>query len=613
MCGIAGHIGKTRPTHPQIAAAIERLQHRGPDSSGVWTHDLGNGLWCTLVFTRLAIQDLRPTANQPFRSGSVTLVFNGEVYNFVELRSSLGEGPERFRTAGDTEVLARLLDRDGATALDSVEGMFALAWFDEADRILTLARDAFGEKPLLFHRSEADFWFSSEVLGLSAISGRQFPPNLAQVRRFLAQGYRSLHKVPETFHEGVEYLRPAEVMRVSPSGRIEERRSFWQARDEPLSTAPDYETAVLSARDRLVESMRLRLRSDVPVALSLSGGIDSTALLSIAVRALDTPLETFTVRSGDSRYDDSSIARQTAEAFAVPNEVVDVRDVDFLPELERQVRARGAPTLTISSYAQCLLMSRVASAGNKVVVEGVGADEIFAGYYDHHLAFLADLAKMDPSLHAVALAEWREGPGRFTRNPFLRNPDYLVEDPGNRAHLYLDTDFFQMLLVDAVEEPFTELESSTSLLRNRMLNEIAQETLPVLLGEADSNAMASSVENRSPFLDRHVVDWVFGLPETYLIRRGYGKALLRDAVQPWAPPEVLWDVEKRGFNLSLDQVLDLPDPRVQAELLRDSPIWNVVKQREFRELVSRVGPLSNSRSKFLFAFLSLRAFLEQAY
>lgn len=611
MCGIAGHIGRTRPSESQITAALRCLKHRGPDDTGLWTQDLGDGYTCTLVFTRLAIQDLTPAASQPFHSGPVTMVFNGEIYNFVELRSSMKAQGEPFVTDGDTEVLARLLARRGEAALDDVDGMFALAWWADDKRRLTIARDAIGEKPLHFHRMAHDFWFASEVTSLAAIAGRHFEPNLDQIRRFLTNGYRVLHKNDETFHLGVQQVEPGQIIRVDARGAVTSARHFWKPQSELVNDVPPYEVAVEEVRERLLSSLRLRLRADVPVALSLSGGIDSTALLAMSVLELMTPLKTYTVRSGDANYDDSSVAIETARLLGVSHDLVDVRDHDFLAELERQVRGRGAPVITISSFAQNLLMREVASSGDKVILEGIGADEIFAGYYDHHNAFLGDLARSDQDLHRQALSDWGHGAGKFTRNPFLRDPDYLVRDPYARDHLHLDSEQFGSLLLERPTEGFEELSLTPWILRNRMLNEIAEETLPVLLGEADANAMASSVENRSPFLDRNLVDWVFGLPETYLIRRGFGKSLLRDAVSPWVPPAVLWDQEKRGFNLSIGTVLKWHRPESRDEILRESPIWQVVDRDRLRQWLANDEHLTESQSKFLFSFLSCRFFLEQ--
>lgn len=612
MCGIAGHIGLNRPSPKRIADTIQRLWHRGPDSSGSWSHVISPQLSCTLVFTRLAIQDLSPAADQPFHAGPVSLVFNGEIYNFRELRMSRAVSSVPLETEGDTEILARLIALRGEAALSDLEGMFAIAWFNSETTRLTLARDAFGEKPLLIHRDSANFWFASDIAALAGISGIRFKPNEAHLRRFLVNGYRSLYKVPETFFEGVGEIGPGRVLSVSATGSIESSASFWSPRDGKEADPPTYAEAVQGVRERLVESMRLRLRSDVPIALSLSGGVDSTALLAIATKVLNTPLETFTIQSGDSNYDDSAIAKTTAEGYGVPNTPIDVRDFDFDNELKSQVLQRGAPVLTISSYAQHLLMSRVSDAGYKVIVEGTGADEIFAGYYDHHNFYLSQLANSGGEFFPDAVAEWERGAGRFVRNPFLKDPDYLVDDPTNRDHLYLDADFFRSLLVLPFDEPFQEVFFSSRLLRNRMLNEISEETLPVLLAEADANAMGASVENRSPFLDRQLFEFAFGLPDHYLIRNGFGKAILRDAVLPWAPTGVIYDQEKRGFNFSMEQVIDLRDNARQQELLRASPIWDLVNRDRLADLIAPGSPLPNSRSKFLFSFLSVRAFLEWA-
>jgi asparagine synthase (glutamine-hydrolysing) len=587
------------------------LRHRGPDDDGVFQAWLGSGVSFTLAFARLAIQDLSDAAAQPFTTESGTLAFNGEVYNFHELRRDLQGLGVSIGSSGDTEVLARLLTVFGTSGLERVEGMFALAWWDSVQDRLFLARDAFGEKPLLWMKSESDLWFASEPRALAAIAGTTLVPNQAQIERFLVNGYKSLHKTTETFFEGVNALPPGAALVFDASARLVAQRNMWRPCDsDSIDEDMSYEYAVGGVRDRLVQAIQMRLRADVELGITLSGGIDSTVIAAIATRLLGKSMKAFTIASGDPLYDDSGIASQTASSLGLDHQVVTLDRASFITNLEDLVAGRGEPIATVSSYAQAILMRSIGSSGVRVVLEGIGADEIFSGYYDHHLAFLADMYNSDPAVFDRALEAWIQKTQPHVRNPYLRNARYLVDAPASREHIYLDAPEFGKFLRRDFREAFHEEAIGTPILRRRMLNELMYETVPLLLREADFNAMASSVENRSPYLDRDLTQWMSKVPTRHLVRAGLAKSILRDAARPWAPAEVLNDSQKRGFNLGIGQLVDLGDHKTRRELLRESPIWEIVDIDQMRELVRTTQRLRNSQSKFLFSFLSTRAFLE---
>jgi asparagine synthase (glutamine-hydrolysing) len=281
----------------------------------------------------------------------------------------------------------------------------------------------------------------------------------------------------------------------------------------------------------------------------------------------------------------------------------------FVERMRLLVGCRDAPVYTISYYAHALLMSRIASDGFRVAVSGTGADEIFSGYYDHHLAYLAHVSQ-GGSAAGEARTAWERNVRPFVRNPHLSDPDLFVARPEFRDHLYLGADRYAALLTHQWREPFTEEVYSSDLLRNRMLNELLHETVPVILHEDDSNAMCWSVENRSPFLDRSLVEFCNRVPTRHLVRNGLAKALLRDAVRGIAPDVVLDNPRKTGFNAPITSFLDTSDPAVRAWLLQDSPIYDHVERAAIEALLNR-ATLPNSDSKFLFSFVSSKLFLDE--
>jgi asparagine synthase (glutamine-hydrolysing) len=273
------------------------------------------------------------------------------------------------------------------------------------------------------------------------------------------------------------------------------------------------------------------------------------------------------------------------------------------------VRYHDAPIYTITYYAQWLLMRSIAAAGYRISVSGTAADELFSGYYDHHLAYLQEISG-DQALQARSLAAWQEHIKPVVRNPYLSNPRLFIDAPEFRDHIYLDAEEFAKYLKFEWHEPFAESHYVPDLLRNRMLNEMFHESVPVILHEDDLNAMFYSIENRSPFLDRHLFEFCNSIPTRHLMQDGRTKAVLREAVRGIAPTAVVENRRKVGFNAPIMDFLDVRDPQVRAYLLDSSPIFDFVDRRRIEALISKQD-LPNSQSKFLFYFLNCKIFLEE--
>lgn len=606
MCGIAGYIGPTPPNAARMGACEFLMGRRGPDAKGRYERRLADNLSVTLLHSRLSIIDLDPRANQPMRHGHHVIACNGEVYNYRELADALrGEGTS-FVTSGDTEVLIAAIARWGlARALDRAEGMWAFAAVDEAASTATLSRDRFGEKPLYLMDADGGLYFASEVKFLFALSGRAPRADREHLKRFLVNGYKALHKVPATFHEGVRELAAGTALTISPEGRTETR--YWTpgfTTDETLS----FEDSVAATRDALIEAVGLRLRADVPLAFCLSGGVDSNAIISIARRVFDHDVHGFTIVNTDARYDEEDLVKASVAELGLRHTSVRLTTANFLDNLDTLVRQHDAPVFTLSYYVHWLLMQAISDAGYKVSISGTGADELFTGYYDHQNAYLYEV-RNDAVRAASARAEWQAHVAPVVRNPFLQDPDLFVNDPAFRGHIYLGAEEFSAGLTAPWSEPFTETRYCEGLLRNRMANEMFHEAVPVILHEDDLNAMYFSIENRSPFLDRKLFDTAASIPTRHMVRDGKAKAVLREAVRGIAPDAIVDERRKVGFNAPIGDLLDTNDPEVRARLLDDGPVFDIVR-RETVERLMDSGTLPNSESKFLFNILGVRLFLE---
>jgi asparagine synthase (glutamine-hydrolysing) len=367
--------------------------------------------------------------------------------------------------------------------------------------------------------------------------------------------------------------------------------------------------AAAAARERLVDSVRLRLRADVPIAFCLSGGVDSNALISIAKRQLGYDVHGFTIMNTDERYEEREMVETTVRELELRHTAIPVETAGFLAGLRELVRYHDSPVSTITYYAQWKLMQSVAGHGYKVSVSGTGADELFSGYYDHHNFYIEALAA-DPAARQTARENWRRVVAPIVRNPYLQDPDCFAKNPALRDHIYLDADEFSGYLQEPWREPFAEQSYSRVPLRNRMANELFHESVPPILHEDDLNAMYFSIENRSPFLDRRLFDFCQTIPTRHLVRDGRAKAVLREAVRGIAPAAIVDNPRKVGFNVPIFDYLDAGDPRVRDEILDDSPIYRHVRRERIAGLLDEAR-LPNSQSKFLFYFLNAKIFLEE--
>ncbi len=606
MCGIAGYAGSRELDARTIERCLRLMHHRGPDAAGFATFHGVGGANAYLLSTRLDIIDLMERSNQPFRAGSKTLVYNGELYNYLELRAALQAKGRAFETESDTEVMIAALDEGGDGALDGCEGMWAFALADERDGTLTLCRDRFGEKPLFVYRDETGLYFGSEPAFVFSLLGRQLPPDLDQLSRYLVNGYKALHKSGRTFHEGLLELAPATVLTLDRAGR-ETGRHYWSPVAVGQDDSLERREAVAAVRDRMIRTVELRLRADVPLAFCLSGGVDSLSLISIAKRMLGYDVHGFTIVNEDERYDERDLVDLAVRELDLRHTALSTRSAGFLATMREIVSHRNAPVATISYYVHWLLMRAIGDAGYRISVSGVAGDEIFSGYYDHHLAYLHEV-RNEPAYHGPALRAWQKHVLPHVRNPYLSRADLFTADPEERGYIYLNADEFSARLTTRWAEAFTEKRYVDDLLRNRMLNEMTTETIPVLLHEDDANAMQFSIENRAPFLDRELFETAASIPTRELVRDGYAKSILRDAMRGIVPDPVLDSRRKVGFNAPMTDMLD---DETRAYLTADGPIWDIVRRDAVASMLER-PTLPNSESKFLFNVLNAKLFLETA-
>ena len=574
MCGIVGmvEIGSSAARYA-VASALDSLCHRGPDDGGVWATQVSN-ITVAVGHRRLSIIDLTAAGAQPMLGGedgpfhpalsvddpaSFALVYNGEIYNYVELRDELRRGGHIFSSSGDTEVLLAAYARWGEECLDRLNGMFAFALWDRRRRRLVCARDRFGEKPFYYALGEGGqrFAFASEVKALVAAGAVSPELDSRAVYRFFRFGEQA--GVAATVWRGVRRLLPGEMLIVDTSGPrlVVRARRYW---DVPVGDSEPSADTLAHAATRFAElfadSVRIRLRSDVPVGTSLSGGLDSSSVLcQIHTLGAASSQKAFTARMEEKALDEGYYVDLVLAHTGVSGHSVVPTAREFLGELDRLAFHQEEPFTSTSVFASYLVHRLAKAHGVTVMLDGQGADEYLAGY-SHYIPFLlASLARRGKWL---AWRRERKGAREVVGVdpvPFRAALRYrgrgLVNRTGS-SQVLVDDEHDISFLGDSLRAEFAAEEARTIAItgdpfKGRLYADLMHGHLQELLRYADRNSMAFSREVRLPFLDHRLVEFSFSLPSRMLLGDGWSKRVLRLAMQGIVPQEILARRDKIGF------------------------------------------------------------------
>ena len=336
-------------------------------------------------------------------------------------------------------------------------------------------------------------------------------PNNDSIKSLLVNGYKSIYKQDWTFFKGVREIPPASNIIInvnSNSYNVSEAKKYWDLKYKPHIREENETHAIL--KERLISAVKIRMRSDVPLAFCLSGGVDSSTIAAIACKILNHNISTFSIIDNDSRYNEKDEIDRNVESLESKHFFIKTDKSNFIEKLEKQIAYRNAPVFTLSYFMHAQISEYMNKKGFKVSVSGTGADELFTGYYDHYNFWLADMFKEEKFKDLVD--DWKKGYGKNVRNDYLKDPLCFIKNPRNRDHIYPNRSIFNNFLYSPLEKKILEHNFSSNLLRNRMMNELFQEFVPVALHEDDFNSMTFSVENRSPFLDSKLIEFAYSIP-----------------------------------------------------------------------------------------------------
>ena len=575
MCGITGYFSYARAGtkigKEELLAVTELLRHRGPDDWGCVLFDRAVGApWryrnlsdpipgsygdVGLGHRRLSIIDLSEKGRQPMGTddGKVWIVYNGEVYNYVELREELVDMGYRFDSTTDTEVVLKAYLAWGVGCFAKFNGMWALAIYDRRSEKMIFSRDRFGKKPLYYFDNGQFILFASEIKSILSYPDVRKKLNLKKIADYAGRHYRYVDNDEESFFQGIRQIAKSSYTMIDAAGKMKTKK-YWDLKNHVASSEnPSEGDLVDEFRHLLQDAVHIRLRSDVPVGCMLSGGLDSGSITALAARQRERFI-TFSGVTGTGYYDESEYIKEVVAQTDADSQFIYPQASELLPTLKEMLAFHDEPVCTVTWYSNYVITREIAKYQVPVILTGHGGDELLAGYWDHYHYHFDDL-RADGNGDNEERGYWERNHQR-PRGEYENEKgyvdrlhhDYTVEIQKYSQYLHWLAPEMQKFIID----PVFSYPSGSHLTR-RLYLELLYETIPPSLRAEDRNMMAFSIENRLPFLDYRLVEYCFRLNNSYKIREGLGKWLLREAMKGILPEKVRMRKDKVGFNAPADE------------------------------------------------------------
>lgn len=554
MCGIVGAYSPDFKVDQNLIKAMTNvLHHRGPDSEGYYfENNVGLG------HRRLKIIDLSDRGDQPMfnEDDSIVIVFNGEIYNYIEIRELLIKRGHQFKSETDTEVIIHCYEEYGYNCLSHLNGMFSFAIWDKNKRILFCARDRFGIKPFYYFKDKRNFIFSSEIKAFLKYENFAAEVNQRMLYHYLFYG--KMDHTHETFFKNVYQLPQSSYMLVGEDGVVKHQYFKLEKNGEIIS---DKKAFLFLLQD----SIKLMLRSDVPVGLLLSGGVDSTSIACIiddlrqkGFQSKNFMDQTFSAGSTLPEYDESRYVKIVSQKVKARTNIIYPDGKDLIATLSKIIWFHDEPIPGTSIFAHWHLMELAKKNAIKVLLIGQGADEILCGYKPYHYYYLAELIKnmrlkrflKEMNLHSDQYSLSKSFVVRFTLQKFFTEIfNFKLAAVVNRYDNYFNLD------IDKDEKIFYEYRDGRDLVSTKSYNDIFYTNLPYILHYEDRNSMAWSIESRVPFLDHRLVEMAYAMPTSLKVDGVNRKIMLRNAVQNIIPDEIRCRVDKMAFTTPMHKWL----------------------------------------------------------
>lgn len=608
MCGIAGFIGdiKNFPTNLQIRKCINLMKRRGPDDqSYLKFNNKLNYLFCA---SRLSIIDIDKRSNQPFEDEEGILIFNGEIYNYLEIKNDLIKKGVKFKTKSDTEVLLKFLNLEGEDKIFKLDGMWAFAYYSKKKKTTVLSRDKFGEKPLYYFlkKKEKKIIFGSNVNYIKKLNKNKIKINKNKILSFLQSGYRSTFSSPSTFFKNIDYIEPGTNLIIDRNFKLKVKK-FWKK----SVYKPEINNLTQASKKlkKLINfEFKKSFRSDKPIAFLLSGGIDSSIISSVA-RKKKIKMKFYSFKSKSKNYNETKNINILKNKFNLSHKYIYSNKSNNLKMLKNFISNFGFPLMSSTYLAYGSLCREISKNNYKVIISGNGGDEIFSGYYAHHMSYLLSIESKP--YFKKKYVEWEKNTKPFVRSNILKNyEEYKKLLKSNNPTFHENKEYEKYFINRFSIKNSKNSNYSKDFFLNHLNKDLFEDSIPAQTHSIDNISMYFSIESRAPYLSKNLFDLRNMMNKNLLIRDGKAKYVLRNAFKNMIPKTIVHENEKIGFYSTLNETLNLKNKEV-LNLILNNPITKKYLKRNLIKKKIIQNNLNHQDEKFIFSILNIAIFLKK--
>jgi len=607
MCGIAGYIGgkKFFPTKKRIKNCIDQMVRRGPDhQSHLYFKKKLDYLFCA---SRLSIIDIDKRSNQPFEDENGILIFNGEIYNYIEIKKELKKKGVKFITKSDTEVLLKFLHHEGEKKIEKLDGMWAFAYYSKKKKVTIISRDRFGEKPLYYSVGKNNnIIFGSNIKYIKELSKDNFKVDEEKILNFLKNSYRSVFSSNGTFFKNINYLEPGTNLIIDQNFNIEFKKFWSKSKYKPKIN--DISKASKTLKKIVNLEFKKSFRSDKPIAFLLSGGIDSS-IISFISNKNQKNIKFYSFKSENKNYDESKNIDLLKKKFRFKHKYIVQDKKNNFQMLENFIDDFGFPLMSSTYLAYGNLCKKISEENFKVLISGNGGDEIFSGYYAHHMSYLLSIEKKP--YFKKKYNEWEKNTKPFIRMDILKDLKKFKKILKSKNPTFHENEDYEKYFKKKLNiKNIKNKTYSDDYFINHLNKDLFEDSIPAQLHSIDNISMYYSIESRAPYLSRNFFDLRNKINKNLLINKGMAKYVLRDAFKNDLPKKIIYEKEKIGFYSALNETINLKNSKIIKLILNN----HITKKYLDRNLIkSKIykNDLNHQDEKFIFGILNVALFLQK--
>ena len=610
MCGISGYIGVKNllPTPYRVKSCLKLMKLRGPDFQDSKKFNTGkiSGLICS---SRLSIIDNHERSNQPFEDENGILSFNGEIYNYLDLKKDLKNKKISFKTKSDTEVLLKYLNYYGINKLNEIHGMWGFAYYSKKKKKFYLCRDKFGEKPVFYSldKKKLSLTFGSNINYIRTLNPKNYKINKNKIYNYLRYGFRSIFSEYSSFFENINLLGPGEIIEIDSNFNFKNYSYLKLKKYEPKIKNFNLSKKIL--KNKINEILPKTFNADVPVAFLLSGGIDSSILSYIAKKNL-IKTKFYSWKNKDQNYDEEERIKSIIKKLKLNHEFIKINNKSkTFGKIKKLIKDTGYPLLSSSNLAINEICKKAKKDGYKVIMSGHGADEMFGGYYAHYQSYFISIENTRDFKKNYMC--WERNTKPFVRTEVLKNFNLFKKSFGKNSYNFendIYENYFKVKKKIKIIKKKTRKKNKDTFI-NHLDKDLFYDNFPVQAHSTDNISMHNSIESRAPFANHYFYNLRNNMSKSFLVKNGLNKFILRDIYKKKIPKEILFNPNKIGFFVPLSEVLNLKSKKFYNVIFKNAYLKKIIKLNLIKKKYIN-NQLTQQDQKFIFYLYNIATFMK---